>query len=395
MHSYKDIDSYIYIDKQDEFNDLCAQYAQARVLAIDTEFVRTQTLTPLLGLIQVFDGKQVALIDPVALDDLNAFAEVLANPDVVKVAHSCSEDLEALWHHLNVIPHPVYDTQFAAGLLELGVSVGYANLVEKLFSIELDKGESRTDWMQRPLSSAQLSYAAADVTHLMAVYEHLVDLTDNRKQTQWVYEEIAYLGQKKASPVSPDFAYFTLKNIWKLNARNLAAFKALAKWRLEEARRQNKSLNFVVKEDAMYEVASKLPQSNAQLFECHFLYSKPARMYGETLLSICREASQLSIEECPPKASRLLDYSGYKGSLQLIKNAVEETATVNNIPVAMLASKKQMNQVLKWVWFDIDEIEAQGLKPDLISGWREALLREKLDQLLPTLASKHEIKRSI
>lgn len=399
MHPYAHVVDYSYIDSQDEFESWCAQYkdsdGKAHILAIDTEFVRTQTLTPLLGLIQVFDGKQLVLIDPIAVADLAMFAELLVDRNVIKVAHSCSEDLEALWHHLGVIPTPVFDTQFAAGLLDLGVSVGYANLVEQLFSISLDKGESRTDWIQRPLSQAQLTYAAADVTHLMALFEHLFALTEQRGITSWVYQEINQLGLKKSTPVPANTAYLMLKNIWKLSSRSLAAFKELARWRLEEARDKNKSVNFVIKEDAMYELAVKLPDSNHKLFECKQLYSKPARLYGETIIRICTQAKNLDPAQCPPRVQRLIEFSGYKSAMIAAKKMVDEVAQQHNIPVATLASKKQINQLLKWFWFTFDELEAQGLKPDLLSSWRYDLLDSRIAELLPKLANHHEIVRSI
>ena len=395
LHKYHDVTEYEYIATQVAFDELCEHYAQQTVLAIDTEFVRTQTLTPLLGLVQIFDGTRLALIDPVAVTDLQGLADLLTNQGIVKVAHSCSEDLEALWHALGVIPAPIFDTQFAAGLLDKGVSIGYANLVEQLFEISLDKGESRTDWMQRPLSTAQLSYAAADVTHLMAIYEALLPLTEAKNITSWVYQEIAQLGIKKSTPVASEYAYLHLKNIWKLNSRSLAAFRMLAKWRLEEARRENKSVNFVLKEDAMYELALKLPLNTQKLFEIKALYSKPARMYKDVILSICNQAKALDTEQCPPKVQRLIEFTGYKGALAALKKEIEEAAQQHDIPVSLLASKKQMNQLLQWCWFDIDELAIQGMRPDMLCSWRRTVLIERVQTLLPILSSRHEIKRSL
>ena len=395
MHPYNKTYEYYYVDKVSQLEPLCAGYLQQRILAIDTEFVRTQTLTPILGLIQVFDGTQVALIDPIAIKDLSAFSSILSNQDIIKVAHSCSEDLEALWHHLNVLPIPVFDTQFAAGLLDLGTSVGYANLVEQLFEVQVDKGESRTDWTQRPLSEAQCAYASADVTHLMALYEHLSALTEARNLTPLVYQEIASLGSKKSTPVSADCVYMNLKNAWKLGRKNLAALKALAKWRLETARVQNKSVNFVIKEAALLELAIKLPQTNQALFECHNLYSRQARLYADDLLAICRECIDLSPEQCPPKLQRLIEFSGYKQAVLVIKEMIEEVAVSHEIPVAMLASKKQINQLLEWFWFTFNEVAEQDGQVDLLSGWRYQLLAPHLKSMQTKLAGYHEIKRGL
>jgi ribonuclease D len=403
LHPYNKTYKYLYVDTPAQLTQLCAHYSTQEVLAIDTEFVRTQTLTPILGLIQVFDKRQVALIDPVAIKDLSEFSSILTNPNIVKVAHACSEDLEALWHHLRIIPTPLFDTQFAAAMLGLGVSVGYANLVENLFEITVDKGESRTDWIQRPLSPAQCAYASADVTHLMALYEHIYKETQILQKTDWVLDEIHQLGLKKSIPLPPEIAYYSLKNNWKLKGKQLSALKELAKWRLEVARKENMAVNFVIKEIALFEIASKVPETPQALFDCHNLYSKQARLYKDDLLRICQAAKEQSNIQAVPKIQRLVEFNGYKACLNTVKDFVDHVALQQNIPVPVLASKKQMNQLLKWCWFDFDELELQGLKPDILIGWRGELFAEYIQgkQLLnqhnlhAVIAGHHEIKRSL
>jgi len=403
LHPYNKTYEYLYVDTPAQLTQLCAHYSTQEVLAIDTEFVRTQTLTPILGLIQVFDKHQVALIDPVAIKDLSEFSSILTNPNIVKVAHACSEDLEALWHHLHIIPTPLFDTQFAAAMLGLGVSVGYANLVENLFEITVDKGESRTDWIQRPLSPAQCAYASADVTHLMALYEHIYKETQILQKTDWVLDEIHQLGLKKSIPLPTEIAYYSLKNNWKLKGKQLSALKELAKWRLEVARKENMAVNFVIKEIALFEIASKVPETPQALFDCHNLYSKQARLYKDDLLRICHAAKEQSSIQAVPRIQRLVEFNGYKACLNTVKDFVDHVALQQNIPAPVLASKKQMNQLLKWCWFDFDELELQGFKPDILTGWRGELFADYIQgkQLLNqhnlhvVIAGHHEIKRSL
>jgi ribonuclease D len=398
LHPYNKVYDYQYIDSQQALGRLCEHYKTLSVIAIDTEFVRTQTLTPNLGLIQVFDCEQVALIDPVAIKDLSAFSDILTDTSIIKVAHSCSEDLEALWHHLGLIPAPIFDTQFAAGLLDLGVSIGYANLVEQLFSVQVDKGESRTDWMQRPLSQAQCEYASADVTHLMALYENIHEQIVNADKLSWVYDEIAQLGLKKSTLFPAHLAYHNIKNNWKLRGKNLAALQLISRWRLELARTQNKSVNFVIKEAAIFEIALKLPTNKQALFDCHNLYSRQAKLYGDALLAMCEQANAMSDADYPPRVQRLVEFSGYKACLAAIKAEIESKALKYELPEAVLASKKQMNMLLKWCWFDFDELEVQGLRPDLINGWRATIIAESLQRdsrLFTLIAEHHEIKRSL
>ncbi len=159
----------IYIEDSEQLHLICQRYAQAKILAIDTEFVRTRTLYPKLGLIQINDGETLALIDPVAVSDLTVFWQLLENPNIQKVLHACSEDLEVFLTAGNCRPVNLIDSQIIMAFLGHGISMGYAAMIAHYTDIELDKSESRTDWMKRPLTQKQLDYAAADVEHLFCL----------------------------------------------------------------------------------------------------------------------------------------------------------------------------------------------------------------------------------
>lgn len=156
-----------YIQDQDTLTAICAQYAQSPVLTIDTEFVRTRTLYPKLGLLQVSNGDDIALIDPIVIDDLTPFWALLTDASITKVLHACSEDLEVFLTSANCKPVNLIDSQVMMSFLGHGLSMGYAAMVNHYLDIELDKSESRTDWTKRPLSDRQLAYAQADVKYLL------------------------------------------------------------------------------------------------------------------------------------------------------------------------------------------------------------------------------------
>ncbi|WP_371192877.1 ribonuclease D [Glaciecola sp. SC05] len=373
--------AYEYICDEAALNNLCDDLRQASVVTLDTEFVRTRTLKPQLGLLQVYDGKRLALIDPVLISDLSAFTQILTNENIVKVLHSCSEDIEALHTNLGVTPNPLFDTQFAASILGKGASIGYANMVETFFSISLDKGESRTDWMARPLSNNQLDYAAADVTYLMAAYDELASELEERNLTHCVFSESEALILKKTHPFPAEYAYLTLSNNWKLSPRSLYALKHLAHWRLDLARLEDIAINFVIKEASMFEIAMKLPQNSSQLHQIHGLFGKQLRLYANDILRIVNDARSASEEMFPAKPQRLIDFQVHKKATADIKLIIEETAEKTGIPSPVLASKKQIGQVLRWCWVTQDETELQGLKPDLLTGWRRVLFIERLEAL--------------
>ena len=146
----------------------------ASVLALDTEFIRTRTFYAKPGLYQLFDGQQTVLIDPVTVPDLSPLWQLLQDPTRICVLHAGGEDLELLQHQSGAMPGHTHDTQLAAAFLGLGAQLGFAPLVETLLGVHLDKAHARTDWLARPLSSAQLSYAADDVIYLYPVYQQLM-----------------------------------------------------------------------------------------------------------------------------------------------------------------------------------------------------------------------------
>lgn len=379
----------------EHLDSVCNLAQQQKAVALDTEFVRTRTLSPQLGLIQLYDGHQLVLIDPLAIDDLSPFVALMENTRVVKVLHSCSEDLETFLTAFNTVPTPVFDSQFAASILGLGASLGYAKLVELLCDVSLDKGESRTDWIARPLREAQLSYAANDVLYLLPCYDHLVEKINEAGKLDWVYQEIAQLADKKRSQVPEDFAYLHVKNSWRLSSEQLTVLQALAAWRLATARKKDIALNFVFKEIHLYEAARLMPSSKSALSQIHGVNPQSVRRYGETIITLVAEARD-KYAATPeslrlPRVRRLVDIPSYKKTLAALKQISDNIATDNRVTPEVVASKKQLNQVLKWYWFECDETRVQGLTPDVLSGWRRPLFEPHLARLLGEKPS-HENK---
>ena len=377
---------YQLITTSEQLRNVCAMAARHAAIALDTEFVRTRTLTPRLGLLQLYDGEQLVLIDPIQISDMQPFIALMENPDVVKVLHSCSEDLETFLNAFSTVPTPVFDTQFAAALLNIGPSLGYARLVEILSGVVLDKGESRTDWLARPLSEKQLHYAANDVLYLLPVYETINKQITELGKLGWVFDEMNTLVAKKAASMPPEYAYLLIKNNWRLNTEQLTVLQHLAAWRLGMAREKDLAINFVLKESIMYEIAMRLPDNRNSLSHVTGMIGPTMRRFGEVILEIVNKAREefrdLPAEKRVPSPSRLVDFPGYKKNLALLKQAADDIARNQNVPVEVIASKKQLNQVLKWYWFDIDETRVQGLLPDLLTGWRAPLFASYLDKIL-------------
>ena len=160
----------VWISQDHELAELCERLRGQAAVAVDTEFMRTDTFYPIAGLIQLGDGKVCYLVDPLSITDFSPLRELMLDEKVVKVLHSCSEDIEVFVSLLGEVPSPIFDTQIAAAFAGLGFSLGYAGLVKAVLNIDVPKDETRSDWLQRPLSESQIKYAALDVAHMLIVY---------------------------------------------------------------------------------------------------------------------------------------------------------------------------------------------------------------------------------
>ena len=220
------------IDANDDLAGLVARLSEVDVISIDTEFARFNTYYPIVGLIQIYDGSECFIIDPLEIGDLAPLAGLLTNENVIKVFHACSEDIEVFQHGLGVVPAPVFDTQTAAAILGVGFSLSYQKLVLEYLNLEISKDETRSDWLQRPLTQSQLNYAALDVIHLLEVYEKQVELLESTDRLAWVQEECRSLGEGLATTIEPGQYFLKIRGAGKLDQQALGILQALSGWEL-------------------------------------------------------------------------------------------------------------------------------------------------------------------
>jgi len=341
-------------------------------LVVDTEFVRTRTYHAQLGLLQLYDGHSLALVDPLAVGDLAPlWASILDRPLVI---HAAGEDLELIAHLSGRMPTTLYDSQIAAAFLGYPLSTGYGTLIQDYLGIILDKSEARADWLARPLTGRQLEYAARDVFYLYPVFERLRAQLQERGWWQAFTEECAALLESRGRPVEPASAYLDIKNAWRLRPRQLALLQLLAKWRLELAIERDMAVNFVVKGDALWQIARHFPKSLAQLHELG-LRSMEIRHHGKDLLEMVAQAEQLEEAQLPGRIDRLIDHQGYKAAVRYVRDRVEQAHTETGLPVELIASKKLVHEYLHWCWRLDERDRALAGTPRLLTGWRHGLLR--------------------
>ena len=370
--------NYKIINKNKDLELACAHAREAGIVMLDTEFVRIRTFYPQLGLIQLFDGHRLSLIDPIELTDMTPFVALLKDTSVLKVLHACGEDLEVFQNAFGCTPFPMVDTQLMAAFLGHGLSTGFASLVEEYLGVELDKSESRTDWMARPLTQKQLDYAAADVHYLLPLYEKLFDKVTQAGWWEAVQQESDLLVSKRIRVTNEENAYLNIKGAWQLKPSELAILKPLATWRYREAIKRDLALNFIFKEGDLLTVA-RLGLTNVKKMEAEDIDIRAINRHGAKIAAIVKQAKQTPSEEYPVKIERLMDYPGYKQVFKNMKDLVKSASQKSGLATEFLASKKQINQLISWVWKKDRDPEAL---PDLMQGWRLDLLGDKMNKAL-------------
>jgi len=350
------------------------RWLAAPALALDTEFVRERTFFPRLGLIQVGDGEATYLLDPLAVRDLGPLAEVFQAAGTLKVLHSASEDVEVFYRALGVVPAPLFDTQVAAGLAGLGTSLSYQRLVAALLALELQKGETRTDWLARPLSAAQLAYAAEDVAHLLPLYGRLAEELAGLGRLGWALEDSAALLDTSRLEADGAAAYRRVRGAGRLGRRQLGVLRALAAWRDGEARRRDLPRSFVLRDEALLDMAVRQPATVEELRRVPGLEAQQAARDGDGWLALIREAQALAEDELPPEPWRPPGAAAVRDLEQRLRAVVRERAAALGLAPELLAPRRALDAVLKSALCD----PAPRLPRDLDAGWRRAVVGEAL-----------------
>lgn len=358
----------------------CSAWRKQPFVALDTEFMRVDTFYPIAGLLQVSEGARAYLIDPLLIDDWSSFAALLEDREVVKVVHACSEDLEVLLRLTGSLPAPLFDSQLAAGYLNLGFSMGYSRLVQAVLDIELPKGETRSDWLQRPLSDTQVSYAAEDVVHLAELYRRLQDKLPAEKNA-WILEDGAELVANLGREIPAEEAYRDAKLAWKLSRAQLAVLRALCTWRERQARARNQPRNRILREHSLWPLARQQPSDLVSLARIEDMHPKTVRQDGETILQMIREAAALPQSEWPPALPEPLPLESTALLKKLRAIGQREGERLDIAPELMLR-KKTLEALLKSGYPN-----GPYRLPESLRGWRRELMGQAL---LDCLAAQGE-----
>ena len=358
---------YEYVASDDALARLCADLLDAEYCAIDTEFVRESTYYPELALIQVATDARLACIDPLAIENFEPLVRVLAADSLLKVFHSSSQDLEILYQRFGEVPAPVFDTQLAAAVLGFNHQVSYADLVQQICGVQLEKKHTRANWTRRPLSRDELDYAMDDVRYLLLVYRDLEARLAETRRRGWIEKELKAMSDPANYETDIDTLWKRLRGVQKLKGERLQISAELCRWREGEAQRADRPRRWIAKDDAIVELARQKPADLKALSRIPELPDKTVRRHGETLVKIVAEATQTDPSDWPrherPPTLDALELSLGDCLMALCR----KIAADNDIALATLATRK-----------DIDNLVLNQKNSRLTQGWRFAMAGEQL-----------------
>ena len=337
----------------------------ARV-GLDTEFVRERTWWPQLALVQIAIGDDILLVDPLAPGIPAALATLLADTSVSKVMHSASEDLIAFKHACGVVPTPLFDTQIAAALTGVGAGVGYQRLVQDMLGVALVKGETRSDWLRRPLSPAQLEYAADDVRHLFALHDHLDARLAELDRRDWLVEDCTRLVGNAQRDELERWPHLSLRVAQFLDRDAQIRLLRLLRWRDAYARTSDRPRNWILDGELAALLARHPPIDRAGLQRQLDATPKSPRSLTDAIWQAL-ETPLADEADAPSPRSDDRD----KAALRRLQDAVAARSAALGLPDGVLASKRWVEALL-----DGDDW------PGPLSGWRRAQLEPALAPLL-------------
>ena len=361
-----------YINTPEQLATLCEQIKKESWLALDTEFLREKTYYPKFCLLQIATPEWVACVDPIALPSLDSLFEVIYSPSIVKVFHSCRQDLEIFYQLTGKIPEPLFDTQIAAPLLGFQENPGYAMLVSSLLNINLNKAHTRADWSKRPLIEAEIQYAADDVIYLCKIYQMMLQKLAELGRGEWLERDFAELTNPSLYEVRPEKAWLKIKGKNKLTGRQLSIVQALSEWREKTAQTEDRPKSWLLRDELLFDIAKLQPETVSELANVRGINERAVNRYGAELCQLITEAKNRAPIPLNEKGRPAKKTQQQEAILDILTALVRIRAEENSLNPIILATRKDLEVLM----FNDDE------ECPLLHGWRFKMAGQELVGLL-------------
>lgn len=363
----------IWIDRNEQLEELARTLESQSEIGLDTEFLRERTFFPKLCLLQLRAAGRIWCLDTLKIAGLGPLLPVLTAASVRKLIHAARQDLEAVYLTTRQVISPVFDTQIAAACIGMKPQVGYAELVKTLLDVSIPKGQTRTDWSKRPLTPAQLEYAADDVLYLDALTAELNERLRALKREHWVREDCLELEERRLYEPDAAQAWERLRGIGQLAPEPRARAKAIAVWREKLARERDLPRAWILSDAALFSIAQANPVTAGALEAVQPMNER----FAATLLDALKNSAAGELQDFEPvQDSRPTPQQ--KALLERLSKVVDARAAELQVSAEVLAPRGELKTLA---------MSALGAAPRAtraLNGWR---LQEIGQQLLATIGA--------
>ena len=363
---------YQWIEHPDQLQTLAHDLQHSQSNALDTEFIKVDTLYPKLGLLQINVNKDVYLVDGHL--DLSMIWDSIFKAKL-NVFHACGEDVDLIYHYAKNRPlDNILDTQVAMSFLGYGRQVGYQAALEQVLNIHVDKDQTRSNWLARPLSEDQIRYAVSDVYYLQDLADQLISDLKQKQLYDLVMEDCHHYCLSLAEQTPLEDVYLDVAN-YRHNARQLIQLKQLATWREQLAIKLNQPRSFILKNNTINNILERTPRSLTQLAAFEI---KPSilREHGKTILALLHDLPEK--DSWPTRLARPYRFKSEKTKLR-IDEKIAQVSQQLNIPEDVLMRKKWLTEITQSALSERQDITQ--LTPYL-QGWRLNYLTQPLLEII-------------
>jgi len=377
-----------WIKEQSQLTPVIEALKSCGRVALDTEFIKRDTYYPRLALVQINVGEHIYLLDAPQLQ-LQDVWQALSAVDVA-IWHACGEDL-GIFYLLSDCPPltNIFDTQIALSYLTGQLQMGYQQALDDQLDMHIDKEQSQSDWLRRPLSDEQEQYAIDDVRFLPALYLSLEYELKKQGLYEYVWADCQLYAQElyDSQQVADEDMYLTMAD-YRYDTQQMAILQAVASWREQLARATNQPRTFVIKKQAVREIITEKPKSMRELAHKTTMHRSMLRLYGEELLKEIKQAQQLAPAERPPRLPAPYR-SKNKALSKAVQHATQIQAEKTGIPANVLMRKKWLHQLYEVIAYDKDLADL----PEGLQGWRHEWV---MQTLIPVIEEhKAELKQGM
>jgi len=361
------------IQNNTDLKTLVNQARQTDAVALDTEFTWERTYYPRLGLIQIaLSDEDCYLIDPCTIKDISPLGHLLSDRSVIKILHDAPQDLVILHRATGSVPQNIFDTQLAAGFSDLPATLSLANLVKEVLDITLTKTETRTNWLQRPLSPEQIAYGLNDVRYLRAVRVLLLTRIIGPKIKSWLHEELNLLNNPaNYSGVTVSSRFSKIKGHSSLGRQSLAILKNLTIWREGIAKKLDRPRGHIIKDTVLLEIAKQKLKSIAGIRAHSTISSREYKQYGETIGAIVTTTLNQAADSYPQLCRSIRLNPAQKGSLKKLNNFIALKCKLLGVAPGLVGNSSELKTLIKILSASSGNDSTQLRQTE---GWRKSML---------------------